>query len=324
MKRLRWEVRSGVTLIELLIVVAIVGIISAFLFVGLSAAIQSTRNAILVREVAEVSAALEKYKDKHGVYPSDHQFFDTELYVFARKAYPRARPESVHAFLAALADRNGAQTGQPKKISQTEALVLYLRFMSKDPRDPYKYATIMGNDLFDPDHYQPSYINFPPEELDILYDFPPGSLVDRDFDGFPEFSQKYAGGAPLVYHDARTYHRPQAVNNELPIARWPNILEETGESNGPNLHFASAYAATFDEANQRFTFINPKSYQLICAGLDGDFGVEGMEILPGVPRVCYPVFTKEEPYRFPRLPIEEADNITNFTDGKTFRAFFMQ
>jgi prepilin-type N-terminal cleavage/methylation domain-containing protein len=325
MTRQKVALRPGVTLIELLIAIAIIGILAALLYVGITAAVRTTRTAILAREVKEIGAALEQFKAAHGVYPIDHQR-SQEFEAFVRKAYPRAVPESLAAFKYAIDHRSGAQPQQGKSISESEALVLYLRFMSKDPRNPYRFATIMANDLVPTGGivYEPSFRKPLPDDLEVFYEFPPDALIDFDRDGFPEFSQKYAQGMPLIYHDARTYQCEPSVKNDFPWARWPNIETNSAERPSLNDHFASAYAASYDPVNNRFTFINPTSYQLICAGHDGDFGVEGMTIAPGVPRICYPVFTKSDSIPFPRLPLEEADNITNFTDGMTFRAYLAQ
>lgn len=325
--RLRFGVRVGVTLIELLIVIAIVGILAALLYAGLTAVVRSTQTAILAKEVQEVGAALEAFKSAHGVYPPDHQLFDSELLPFIRKAYPSAQPRSLEAFLRALADRTGKELGQPKHVSQSEALVLYLAFMCKDPRDPYRFATQMANDPLPVNNrgvYDPTFRKTLPDDLEVFYAFPMEDLIDHDLDGLPEFSQKYANKMPLIYHDARTYLCQDSVDNELPVAMWPNLPRESGEGNDDPLAISSAYAATFDEVNERFTFINPNSYQLICAGRDGKFGVGPVTVLPGVPKICYPIFERLEPPRFPRLPQEEADNITNFTEGKTFSVFFTQ
>lgn len=56
--------RAGFTLVELLIVIAIVGVLASLLLVGLSAARRSARRAQAVVEIGQVAAAVTTYKSK--------------------------------------------------------------------------------------------------------------------------------------------------------------------------------------------------------------------------------------------------------------------
>jgi prepilin-type N-terminal cleavage/methylation domain-containing protein len=315
----RFLVRSGFTLVELLIVIAIVAIIAGLLYAGLSAAIRSSRNSILAAEIHQVGEALEQFKAKHRVYPIDHRIPE-KLDAFVMQAYPRADAKGIEAFKRALENRTGAEPGQRKTINQTEALVLYLAFMSKNPRDPYRFATIMANDLLvgHSGSYDPSWKNRVPDDLDVLYQFPEGTLVDHDFDGFPEFVQKFTGGRPLIYFDARVYQSDISVNNGVALAT--NVL--VGEPAIGEEGLAIAYASSYDSVNNRFTFYNPKSYQLICAGQDGRFGIHYTTQAPHP--LNSPVLHSSFPAVAPRFPQDDEDNLTNFTDGKTFQSFLTQ
>jgi len=68
-KRTRYTNR-GYTLIELLIVIAIIGILTAIGIVSFSSVQSQSRNSQRLSKITVISEALEKYYDKNGAYPS--------------------------------------------------------------------------------------------------------------------------------------------------------------------------------------------------------------------------------------------------------------
>ncbi len=61
----------GFTLIEILIVVAIIAILASVVLVGLGPTQQQGRDARRISDLREVQNALELYYNKYGTYPSD-------------------------------------------------------------------------------------------------------------------------------------------------------------------------------------------------------------------------------------------------------------
>lgn len=61
--------KSGFTLIEVLVVIAIIGILSAILYANFGNARVDARNKTLKSEIKEVQLALEVYKSQNGYYP---------------------------------------------------------------------------------------------------------------------------------------------------------------------------------------------------------------------------------------------------------------
>ncbi len=283
--------RAGFTLVELLVVISIIAVLSALLTVGLYAAFNASKSFVLGNEVTQISSSIEQFKSKLGSYPPDMQS-SSGFNAFVGKAYPRSDRPAVNAFVTAAGGR----------IDPAEALVLYLAYTSTDPRYPFRFATLMAGNS--------SAWQSPSSDLANFYSFPPGTLRDLDTDGFPEFVQVNAKGAPLVYFDARTYTQTSAITNGNPLISFQSTFYLTG----PAVPCASVY----DSSTNRYTFFNPTSYQLICAGQDGEFGID----LSG-PRK-YPVINPAAALALPRVSESDGDNIANFTSAKKFDIYLAQ
>jgi len=66
---------TGFTLIEVLVVVSIIGILSALIYVNFTEARNSSKNRAWQTELKEVQLALEVYKSQNGYYPSAQKDF---------------------------------------------------------------------------------------------------------------------------------------------------------------------------------------------------------------------------------------------------------
>jgi prepilin-type N-terminal cleavage/methylation domain-containing protein len=63
--------RKGFTLIEMLIVIAIIGILASIVLVGLGPVQKKGRDSRRISDLKEIQTALELYFNKNGSYPSD-------------------------------------------------------------------------------------------------------------------------------------------------------------------------------------------------------------------------------------------------------------
>lgn len=63
--------KEGFTLVELLIVIAIIGILSSVVFASMNVARQKARDARRVSDIKQIQLALEMYQDANGQYPTD-------------------------------------------------------------------------------------------------------------------------------------------------------------------------------------------------------------------------------------------------------------
>lgn len=64
------SLRNGFTLIEMLVVIAIIGILAAVIYSGFGEARQDAKNKALRAEMKEVQLAIELYKAQNGQYPA--------------------------------------------------------------------------------------------------------------------------------------------------------------------------------------------------------------------------------------------------------------
>lgn len=64
--------KKGFTLVELMVVIAIIGILSAVVFVNISSSRSKARDAKRISDIAQIQLALEQYFDRCGVYPKSN------------------------------------------------------------------------------------------------------------------------------------------------------------------------------------------------------------------------------------------------------------
>jgi prepilin-type N-terminal cleavage/methylation domain-containing protein len=63
------NLRSGFTFVELIVVIAIIGILSAVIYAGFGEAREQARNKIMSSELKEMQLAIEVYKAQNGSFP---------------------------------------------------------------------------------------------------------------------------------------------------------------------------------------------------------------------------------------------------------------
>jgi prepilin-type N-terminal cleavage/methylation domain-containing protein len=82
------KTKRAFTLVELLVVVAIIGILSSLVTVGVMSAVAAAKRSRIAMEMGQISLALEQYKNKFGEYPPD--LYDKQAVIrHVKKRWPR-------------------------------------------------------------------------------------------------------------------------------------------------------------------------------------------------------------------------------------------
>jgi prepilin-type N-terminal cleavage/methylation domain-containing protein len=292
--------RRGFTLVEMLVVIGIIAVLIALLMPAVMSAISRGRNTKMALEVKQLADAVESYKDDKGDYPPNFRNHDVFL-KHIRRCYPKIDATHLAAFEAlvwAPSPYNVADIDYTRvpNIDDGEALVLWLACVDSDARQPFKsvptaFSTgVLGDST----------------SIKRYYDFDDKRLADEtlDDDAFPSYRSVYAKDTYYIYIDSRFYV-PLATTTVLASAEDPstNAVRPYWSENLMPGQTAASTAAT----HIKFKPMNPTSFQIICAGQDGLFGLEnGIKQYPG--GVNYDLTDRGD-----------HDNITNFSDGKTLQ-----
>lgn len=284
--------RIGMTLIEILIVIAIIAVLAGLLIPVVGAVRRRGQVTATVLEIQNLKNAIEQYKQKFGDYPPD----GSNAVVFQRHirvAFPRIAPEEIRNINSLILDSHNPTV---TKLDAAEALVFFLGGFSDDPRFPFtgKGGPLAANrslGLFDFDPTRlstgaltnigtPSNPIMVPVSTDetVLHNNP------DDWDIFPVYLPK-GMDVPFVYFDSRTY-MPRSIYNYNGNAVAPTQYPPADWCAGnPHNHpvtsirgIARPYRS--DEPRQStpgvdphpYKWINPDTFQIISAGTNNDFG----------------------------------------------------
>ncbi len=225
--------RQGFTLVEMLVVVAIIGVLAAILVPTLYLALAQGKDTVIAMDINQLNNAVESYKQKYQDYPPDCSNLQV-VQRHLRKAFPKfqdtwantnmLRPDGTPAL------DSGGNPADPANLDPSEALVFWLGMLRNDKRNP-----LNGNGKLSKD-----------------YDFDLKRLVDVDGDGWYSYVPPEGEDEPYIYFDSRTY----TVANYTDSAGTLLLLPYTSKP--------SAAAAA--------NWANPTKHQIISAGQDGDYG----------------------------------------------------
>lgn len=290
--------RPGFTLVELLIVIAILGILVSLLAWGVNAARISILKKAQSAEIANIASAIEAYRNKYGDYPPDGSSWPI-VEAHLRKAFPNILITELMMLNPANAANNGYVrndndlTGTHplggRVFDPAEALVFFLGGFSSDPQRPltgpggpfttnpdqtditqpyfYKYNTQRENAFFDFKNTRLTLSNGVSTDETLYSQGVIADLLPVYIGSGPSIQQ---GGVPIVYFDSRTFvvagsyfnfHIPGAVSSSPNCAR-PFL------SNDLNAAFAGA--------SKPQLFANDKTYQIMNAGYDNLYGCQSV------------------------------------------------
>lgn len=281
--------RQAFTLVEMLVVIGIIAVLAALLLPAVMRAMNSARNTAIALEVNQLASAIEAYKQDKGDYPPnfrERSVVERHL----RKCYPKIDPQYLQGFLGTVFPV-GVNTLTNPVIDEGESLVFWLSMTDSDPRFPFL-------SYFNPNNLTPN-----PKKY---YDFDQTRLITSANDRMPAYRAKFSKDSFYVYIDSRSY---------LATCRIPGYGGDTfatyayadNNSDGVRPYWSDVInpSATSAIARDRFKPVNPTTFQIICAGQDGEFGYQSSD--PDVKR--FPTGDNYNP--------EDRDNITNFSNGRT-------
>jgi len=319
--------RRGFTLVEMIVVMAIIGMLAAILIPTIRAAMIRARVSSIAVDLANLDAALNQFKEKYGDYPPDFSLVPglspaerTRLLTrFVQKAWPRITANEMRIVLA-------VTVYHPDwKVVPAEALVFWLSGFSEDPLHPF---TGLGGPFppfidVNSDGLPDNPLQLERNQENALFPLGKDRLTESDITGpvtvtlssgqtFTFVARESTDDAflfglandpfpvcltrgtnlPIVYLDAQNYG----------FSEYPMTAGDSTVVDGLAYHSDRKLLSGY------FEFINPHSYQLITAGLDEDFGLDAPHDSDGNHRF------KRYSSGFNYAPGDH-DNITNFSGG---------
>ncbi len=309
--------RRGVTLVELLVVVAIIGMILALLAPTVFNARRAAIDARTKVEVDLLHTALMNYRNEYGSLPpadmrglwdtansrvnTNHAAFKHLARAFPQMSEVTIGPTSPFFYMS--------------QLSPAQALVFWLRGFY--PNRQYPLTNGQGwpgggaerDKLFDFDESRfyavadknPMYDFNSPQQFQPLAEIPDPADARRVYPVY--FTTHANAGAPYVYFDYRCYN----VNEGSDMRYFAQ--SRTGESSVARPYFTSTLVAgsTWSQAH-----INNDTFQLIAPGSDGRYGTVSPVAYPGGVTI---LGTEVKSVSDTAVADGHHDNITNFAPG---------
>ena len=279
--------RLGFTLVELLIAIAIIGILMSLTVTAVTRAITRGRETASRLEINALSQAIEQYNLKYGDYPPDGSS-EQVLLRHVRKIFPRISAQDL-ALLTQLTRARGSSNFSAVAMDRGEVLVFFLGGFSGNPLNPFTGEggplKRIGTDPMNIASYEyngtrdNAFYDFDTNRLTVARSAA-GVMLSTDEkllglgseptlggeDQLPAYLARVGTPTPLVYFDSRTYGNIAATG--API--YNGYLAGSTEYGGvrPYMTNSNAGGATYADLK----FHNDSTFQIISPGLDGVFG----------------------------------------------------
>lgn len=335
--------RYGFTLVEMLIVIAIIGALIAITVPQIWKAVKNARQAKVQVEIDQLSEALQGYKEKHLQYGPCMGIANAtqRQSAFVRHvmlAFPNANISTYGTFANIQTpitktwqynykDANGSvQSLDLNKLDQAESLVFWLGGFPT-PIDPSTNQPIVGRKLYgfhksttDPFRRDVTTATTALPSLDFRtinesFNFAEERLVDQDRDGWWEYipTAPDSGGftPPYVYFD-NTAYGATLVNSQQHLG-YPRLgFTATDDALAAMWGVAVPYALAVpsSSANAPIRWANSTKFQIICAGIS-DMKYAGPDPTTGADVITA--------FRIPTFPNPDSKNGEVYTlNGSNF------
>jgi prepilin-type N-terminal cleavage/methylation domain-containing protein len=287
----------GFTLVEMLVVIAIIGVLAALITPALWRAVVRARETRIILEINQMDMAVQSYRQANNDYPVDFSSIPRNTPADAIAALNTAGNAVPRHFRRAFTkhSENLVDIFVPGNVvnvpDPAEAFVFALMGLTRDPRRPITSTS----------------------ERNVFFGFDERRLRDPDGNGWFSYFPPDVDLYPYVYFAHGTYDS----------GTYPVLLQAVGQRVGNVVRpFRSRSTAT--QLQVDLPYANPTTFQILAPGLSGEFGTVTVNEPGGRPIASvFKVFPTGEadnlatdavhvdPYA-----VEDNDNITNFSDGK--------
>jgi len=300
--------RSAFTLVELLVVIGIIGTITAISLPAIFGAIASARNAKTKAEIDMLHVALMSYKNEYGSFPPANMngLWNGSSVNTAHPAY-----KHLARIFPRLSEDTSASGPYPAlaQLSPAQALVFWLQGFYENPQYPLTNGNAGAGTrrkLFDFDESR-------------LY-----SASTYAFNGTPQTFAARTGptaypvyftghptcGLPYVYFDSRCY--TSAPGSDISYA----ATNTSGDTS-----IASPYINSLPPVNGTWgqQHMAGDTFQLIAGGKDGRYGDSSINQAAFPAKSTYSLSWNNASYTYPSTKDTtngrgHGDNLTNFSD----------
>jgi len=304
--------RRGFTLVELLIVIAILGILVGLLSWGVNAARVSILKSAQAAEMASISNAVEAYRTKYGDYPPDGSLWPV-MEAHLRKAFPNILVTELNILNPA----NGLQNSYVRNdndqtnshlfggrvFDSAEALVFFLGGFSSDPQRPLTgpggpFRSVSGGYAYNTQR-ENAFFEFKTNRLTLSADGAASTDETLFAEGIPnDLLPVYVGngptiqqgGVPIVYFDSRTYQIRGPLPNDdryyFPFYSPGLVDRSANTSRNCARPFLSTDVNTA-RADKALRYANDKSFQIMNAGYDRVYGCQSVRHIVDNPTLFF-------------------------------------
>lgn len=334
---------AGFTLVEMLVVIVIIGMLAGLTTSVLVGARRSVRNSVVSSEMAQLSMALDNYKNKYGEYPPD---FSDEAAVMrhVKKRWPRYNVASYADFMEHVQNgcklSSGIYTGTVSNLSElngkhvwqleryVSSLIFWLGGLPNEDGIPSGFyanpKAPLGIDVSNNPIHKPLRAT----REKPLFSFSRKNLTTFAFSGASGPSGGSTNDSVFhpsedVWNDAMgaNYYIPAITQGGYPIlyfrpspgSGYDGKYVFFGETPVEGVSQAVPYARNWDEKKRRWNWYEERRFQLVHPGADGLFGLSEAE---GGREGAIPVATQPTQ----NCTLADDDNITNFLETGTLQS----